>query len=128
VDSAPTCVQLNLPPANSRLWGTFLSNKTLSPPAFNAILPFGATKVGAITKVVRASYHMQEGMSEDIKIALGVLTPEDRALVISRVIDGMDFKQLSQIYGIRDATLRKRYERAKTKLANTLRGMEGRYE
>ena len=71
---------------------------------------------------------MQEGMSEDIKIALGVLTPEDRALVISRVIDGMDFKQLSQIYGIRDATLRKRYERAKTKLANTLRGMEGRYE
>ena len=73
-----------------------------------------------------ASYQMEEGMSEEIKAALGVLTPEDRALVISRVIDGMDFKQLSQIYGIRDATLRKRYERAKKKLADALRGLEDR--
>jgi len=74
-----------------------------------------------------ATYHMTEGMSEDVKVALGVLTPEDRALVINRIIDDMDFAQLSQIYGASAATLRKRYERAKKKLADALRGMEEQY-
>jgi len=77
-------------------------------------------------EATEASYQIEEGMSEEIKAALGVLTPEDRALVISRVINGMDFRQLSQIYGASDATLRKRYERAKKKLANALRGLEDR--
>jgi len=74
------------------------------------------------------SYQMEDGMSEDIKIALGVLPPDDRALVISRVMDEMDFAELSQIYNASAATLRKRYERAKKKLANALRELEGRYE
>ena len=79
-------------------------------------------------KEPEAAYYMEDGMSEDIKAALGVLSPEDRALVISRIMDDLDFAQLSQIYNASAATLRKRYERAKKKLAEALRETEGKYE
>ena len=69
-----------------------------------------------------------DGMSEEVSAALDVLSPKDRALVISRLVDGMDYDALSQIYNTSAATLRKRYERAKKKLADALRaqGLEGR--
>ena len=76
-----------------------------------------------------AIYHMEDCMSEEIKKALGVLTPEDRALVISRALDDLDYEQLSLIYDANPAALRKRYERAKRKLAKALReqGLEVAY-
>ena len=68
-----------------------------------------------------ASYNMEDGMNEEVREALNVLTPEERALVISRAIDDLDYAQMVLIYGANSAALRKRYERAKKKLANALR-------
>jgi len=67
------------------------------------------------------SYEMKDGMSSEIREALGVLTTKERALVVSRALDDMDYEQLSQIFGVSSAALRKRYERAKKKLAQALR-------
>ncbi|MCL2223835.1 MAG: sigma-70 family RNA polymerase sigma factor [Defluviitaleaceae bacterium] len=67
------------------------------------------------------SYQMEDGMSDEIRAALGVLTPKDRALVVSRALDDLDYDQLSSIFGASPSTLRKRYERAKKKLAQALR-------
>jgi len=79
------------------------------------------------------THHMkftgEDGMTEEVRAALGKLSPQDRALVISRLMDDMDYEQLSQIYNTSAAALRKRYERAKKKLAQALReqGLEGTY-
>jgi len=68
------------------------------------------------------SYSMEDGfMNAEIRQALGVLAPNDRALIVCRVLDDMDYEQLSQIFRATAATLRKRYERAKKKLAQALR-------
>ena len=67
------------------------------------------------------SYSMEDGMSEEIREALSVLSPDDRALIVCRALDDLEYEQLSQIFGATPATLRKRYERAKKKLAQALR-------
>lgn len=59
-------------------------------------------------------------ISHDLKAALLKLSPEDRALVFSRVIDEKSYADLEAIYHVSAATLRKRYERAKTKLSKLL--------
>ena len=61
-------------------------------------------------------------ISENVRSILSQLPPKDRALVFSRAIDGLDYKELVAVYGTNAATLRKRYERAKNKLAKTLEG------
>ena len=67
------------------------------------------------------SYQMEDGyIGEELKAALLDLPAKDRALVYSRVIDGMDYKELAVIYNAGEAALRKRYERAKNKLAEKL--------
>jgi len=71
-----------------------------------------------------ASYQMEDGMSEEVHEALSVLTPSDRALVVCRALDDLDYEQLSKIFSASPAALRKRYERAKKKLASALR-MQG---
>lgn len=60
-------------------------------------------------------------MSEDLKAALLTLSPKDRALVFSRVIDEKSYAELEEIYQIPASTLRKRFERAKKKLAEILK-------
>jgi RNA polymerase sigma-70 factor (ECF subfamily) len=60
-------------------------------------------------------------MSPQVKRALLQLSAEDRALVISRLVDDYSYAQLESIYGVPQATLRKRYTRAKTRLAEALR-------
>ncbi|MCL2619608.1 MAG: sigma-70 family RNA polymerase sigma factor [Defluviitaleaceae bacterium] len=79
---------------------------------------------------VKEFYQMDEGISEEVNAALGTLDPDDRALVISRIINGFEYEELSQIYGLPSPTLRKRYERAKKRLADSLReqGFGGAYE
>jgi len=69
----------------------------------------------------KTSYQMEDGMNEEIREALGVLTPKDRALVVCRALDDLDYEQLSQIFNASPSALRKRYERAKKKLAQALR-------
>lgn len=60
-------------------------------------------------------------MSDDLKSALSTLSPQDRALVFSRVIDEKSYSELEEIYKTSASTLRKRFERAKKRLANVLK-------
>jgi len=59
-------------------------------------------------------------VSDGILDALGQLSPEDRALVFGRIMDGQTYETLSHIFERSPAVLRKRYERAKKKLAGYL--------
>ena len=56
----------------------------------------------------------------ELRRALGTLSPADRGLVFGRVLEGLNYEELSQIYGKSAAALRKRYERARKKLAAEL--------
>lgn len=63
----------------------------------------------------------QEYMSQDLQQALLTLSGVERALIFSRIIDEKSYTELEEIYHVPASTLRKRYERAKNKLAKTLR-------
>lgn len=56
----------------------------------------------------------------ELRAALGALTAEERGLIFGRVMDELSYDELSAIYGKSAATLRKRYERARKKLARVL--------
>ena len=58
----------------------------------------------------------------ELRAALEGLSPQERGLVFSRVMEGMCYEELSEVYGASPAALRKRYERAKKKLARSLAG------
>ena len=63
---------------------------------------------------------MCEGLSDVTLHALGFLKPEERAILYARVMEGMSYEDLSIQMGKSEAALRKRYERAKKKLASHL--------
>lgn len=60
------------------------------------------------------------GISEDLQAALDTLSPRDRALLYSRAVDGFEYSELEAIYGVKAATLYKRYERVKKKIEKEL--------
>ncbi len=60
------------------------------------------------------------GISEELTEALLKLSGMERALIFSRIIEERDYKELEEIYQLPAATLRKRYERARKKLAKQL--------
>ena len=60
------------------------------------------------------------GIRESLRDALGTLEPLDRALVLERVLDGMDYATLAKIHHRPESYLRTRYHRAKGKLAALL--------
>lgn len=59
-------------------------------------------------------------MSEELLEALSKLSGMERALIFNRIIEERDYKELEEIYHLPAATLRKRYERARKKLAKQL--------
>jgi len=66
--------------------------------------------------------------SEETLAALRKLKPQERALIHGRIIEGYDYEELAQQIGATPSSLRKRYERAKKKLAKLLtEGQEGAY-
>lgn len=67
-------------------------------------------------------------MRDDLKKALLTLSPAERALVFSRVIDEKSYAELEAIYHVSNSTLRKRYERAKKKLSKALQETNSYYE
>lgn len=69
----------------------------------------------------------EEYMSETLQQALLQLTGEERALIFSRVIDEKSYAELEEIYQVDQSTLRKRYERAKNKLAKILKQTDSYY-
>lgn len=60
-------------------------------------------------------------LGEELRRALEGLTPQERGLVFGRVMEERSYDELSAIYGASPAALRKRYERARKKLAAALR-------
>lgn len=60
------------------------------------------------------------GISESLREALNTLEPLDRALVLERVLDGMDYAALAKIHHRPEGYLRTRYHRAKRRLADFL--------
>jgi RNA polymerase sigma-70 factor (ECF subfamily) len=67
-------------------------------------------------------------INADLKQALLTLSPEDRALIFSRVIDEKSYMELEELYRVPAVTLRKRYERAKKKLSKALQEINPYYE
>ena len=61
------------------------------------------------------------GISEELRTALNTLAPLDRALILERVLDGLDYAALACIHGRPAAYLRTRYHRAKKQLAQRLK-------
>lgn len=55
-------------------------------------------------------------LSEELKYALSKLSPEQRTVIILRVIEEMEYKEIGDIIGKKSENVRKIYERAKKKL------------
>ncbi|MCL1884926.1 MAG: sigma-70 family RNA polymerase sigma factor [Defluviitaleaceae bacterium] len=80
-------------------------------------------KFGDVSKNESGSTHSlneENFFSEELQKALDKISPRDRALIFSRALDDLDFKQLEAVYKTNAATLRKRYERAKKKLQKNM--------
>lgn len=65
-----------------------------------------------------------EYFSEVLHDALLKLSPFDRALVYSRIVEEYSYKELSEIHKKSEVSLRKRYERARNKLQKILKKMD----
>ena len=74
------------------------------------------------------SGHDTDYMGPELRQALGQLTAQERALIFQRVMEGWGYRELEAVYRIPAATLRKRYERAKDKLARLLTEQEEKHE
>ena len=61
-------------------------------------------------------------MSYELADALHALTPVERAIVYERAVGDTPYAELAERFGMREATVRKKYERAKKKLAAMLKG------
>ena len=66
------------------------------------------------------------GISDELHAALTQLKPLDRALVLERVLDGLDYAALARIHARPAGYLRTRYHRAKKQLATLLK--EGEHD
>ena len=66
------------------------------------------------------------GISDELRAALNTLAPLDRALILERVLDGLDYAALARIHGRPAGYLRTRYHRAKKQLATLLK--EGEHD
>lgn len=71
-------------------------------------------------KAEEGVYTQEYFISDSVKQTLLQLSPKDRALVFSRAVEGYDFSDLETVYGVSAQTLRKRYERARRKLAKII--------
>lgn len=63
-------------------------------------------------------------IGEELRAALLTLTAQERALVFGRVMEALSFEDLAARHDVSAAALRKRYERARKKLARALTASE----
>ncbi|MFD2118044.1 RNA polymerase sigma factor [Paenibacillus yanchengensis] len=77
---------------------------------------------------VEDSQQSDQGLSDETLRALQKLKPKERAILYGRVIEENSYEELALLTGSSPATLRKRYERAKHKLAKYLHVEHSRRE
>ena len=63
-------------------------------------------------------------ISDELAAALETLTPMERALVYGSAVEEKSYKELAEVFDKKEATLRKKYERARKKLKTYLTGKE----
>ena len=63
-------------------------------------------------------------LSEEMKTALAQLTPVERAIVYKRAVMETPYAELAAHLGLREDNVRKKYQRARNKLAGYLRSTE----
>ena len=86
--------------------------------AVDAVLYYNRVGGVLLRRESAARYTLQ---ALDTAALLAALPPLDRALVLERVLDGLDYAALARIHGRPAAYLRTRYHRAKKQLASRLR-------
>lgn len=86
-------------------------NRSLNQLKKRRILYFGEIRAQAVSTVD------DTGLSDETLRALRRLKPKERALLYGRIMEELSYEELSQLLGCSPAALRKRYERAKNKLA-----------
>ena len=64
------------------------------------------------------------GYTSDMADALGRLSAAERTVVLLRVVEGLNYGEMAERLGVAEAALRKRYERAKRRLAEYLTDAE----
>lgn len=89
-------------------------NKSINKLRKRKILPFGDIPENTVFAP------QSNALSDDTLQALGRLKPQERAVLYGRIIEGYSYEELAEQMGSSPATLRKRYERAKKKLAELL--------
>jgi RNA polymerase sigma-70 factor (ECF subfamily) len=62
----------------------------------------------------------QTELNDQMLNALKLLKPQDRAILYCRIIEGYSYEELSLQMGVSSTVLRKRYQRAKKKVADYL--------
>lgn len=89
-------------------------NKCMNKLRTRKILPFGEPPINM------PFVPQNNALSDETLQALGRLKPQERALLYSRIIEAYNFEELALQMNASPTTLRKRYERAKKKLATIL--------
>ena len=90
-------------------------------------VPSFSTNLGRVEAINAISRKVADGELDlsgaecELHRALDTLKPLDRALVLERVLDGLDYKTLAQIHARPAGYLRTRYNRAKKQLAERLK-------
>lgn len=86
-------------------------NRSLNQLKKRRILCFGEIRAQAVLPIDDTS------LSDETLCALRRLKPKERALLYGRIMEELSYEELSQLLGCSPTALRKRYERAKNKLA-----------
>ena len=94
--------------------------------AYRTALDMLRTAQRAVAYPTPEPLEQDPGISDELRAALNELQPLDRALVLERVLDGLDYNTLARIHGRPAAYLRTRCHRAKKQLAQRLR--EGEHD
>lgn len=91
--------------------------------AINAVrrrkLRFKLWKASEVTSPAQESY-----ISEPLYSILSSLSVADRALLYGRVLDERSYQELSHILNVSESTLRKRFERLRSRLAKEVKHKE----
>ncbi len=88
----------------------------------------GATKLDRLADTRPGQEHHVAGLELKVHIqqALAQVSPELREAVILRDLEDMDYKDIAEVLGVPQGTVKSRISRGRSELARLLKGMEGK--